>query len=78
MEQSSLSRASHLSQVPQCGAKTRAGPPCESPPVQGRKRCRLHGGLSPGAPRGSRNGNYGKERRWLRSLVRGFAKTSAS
>src|SRR4051794_2744185 len=26
-----------------------------------RKRCRLHGGLSPGAPRGSRNGNY---RRW--------------
>jgi HEAT repeat protein len=35
----------------------RAGTPCQSPPVQGRRRCRLHGGLSPGAPRGSRNGN---------------------
>ena len=46
--------------------------------------CRLHGGLSPGAPRGSRNGNYRRgdwtteaieERRWLRSLVQAFAKT---
>ena len=62
-----------------CGAKTRAGTACQSPPVAGRKRCRLHGGLSPGAPRGSRNGNYRRgdwtteaieERRWLRSLVR--------
>ena len=43
--------------------------------MAGRKRCRLHGGLSPGAPRGSRNGNYRRgdwtkaieERRWLRS-----------
>ena len=42
----------------QCGAKTRAGAACQSPPVAGRKRCRLHGGLSPGAPRGSRNGNW--------------------
>jgi hypothetical protein len=70
----------------QCGAKTRAGTACQSPPVAGRKRCRLHGGLSPGAPRGSRNGNYRRgdwtteaieERRWLRSLVRNFAKTEA-
>ncbi len=70
----------------QCGAKTRAGTPCQSPPVAGRKRCRLHGGLSPGAPRGSRNGNYRRgdwtteaieERRWLRSFVRNFAKTEA-
>ena len=68
----------------QCGAKTRAGTACQSPPVAGRKRCRLHGGLSPGAPRGSRNGNFRRgdwtteaieERRWLRSLVRDFAKT---
>ena len=67
-----------------CGAKTRAGTACQSPPVPGRKRCRLHGGLSPGAPRGSRNGNYRRgdwtteaieERRWLRSLVQAFAKT---
>ena len=30
-----------------CGAKTRAGNPCKKPPIQGRTRCRLHGGLSP-------------------------------
>jgi hypothetical protein len=68
----------------QCGAKTRAGTACQSPPVPGRKRCQLHGGLSPGAPGGSRNGNYRRgdwtseaieERRWLRSLVQAFAKT---
>ena len=49
-------------------------------------RCRLHGGLSPGAPRGQRNGNFktGKwsiealeERKWLRSLVRSFAKPAS-
>ena len=77
----SLSHASHVSR---CGAKTRTGTPCQSPPVQGRRRCRLHGGLSPGAPRGSRNGNYTngewtaeaiEERRWLRSLVQDFAIT---
>src|SRR5437899_2097250 len=68
-------RVSHMSQVSKCGAKTRAGSPCRRPPVRGRKRCRLHGGLSPGAPRGSRNGNYTngewtrealEERRWVR------------
>jgi hypothetical protein len=49
------------------------------PPTQGGKRCRLHGGLSPGAPRGSRNGNYAggdwtnevrQERKWVRELLR--------
>ena len=77
---------SDASQVSRCGAKTRAGTLCPNPPVQGRRRCRLHGGLSPGAPKGSRNGNYKngdwtaeaiEERRWLRSLVRDFAKRSA-
>jgi hypothetical protein len=42
----------------------------------------LHGGLSPGAPRGRKNGNFKngewtgeaiEERRWARSLVRAFA-----
>jgi hypothetical protein len=79
-----LSHESHSSEVSRCGAKTKAGTPCESPPVKGRKRCPLHGGLSPGAPRGSRNGNYKngdwtaeaiEERRWLRSLVQDFAIT---
>jgi hypothetical protein len=43
----------------------------------------LHGGISPGAPRGFKNGNYRngnwtaeaiKERKWLRTLVQTFAK----
>jgi hypothetical protein len=43
--------------------------------------------LSPGAPRGSKNGNYKtgdwtaeaiNERKWLRSLVRSFAKSGIS
>jgi hypothetical protein len=76
-------RLLHLSHAPRCGAKTRAGTPCQRPPIHGRSRCRLHGGLSPGAPKGSQNGNYTngewtaeaiEERRWLRSLVLAFAK----
>lgn len=38
-----------------CGAKTRAGKPCRKSPVEGKKRCRLHGGLSTGPSKGSRN-----------------------
>lgn len=38
-----------------CGAKTRSGAQCQSPPVHGKKRCRMHGGTSPGAPRGNQN-----------------------
>lgn len=76
-------RLSEVSNVSRCGAKTRAGTLCQSLPVPGRKRCRLHGSLSPGAPHGSQNGNYTngewtaeaiEERRWLRSLVLAFAK----
>ena len=60
----------------------RAGGACQRPAIRGRKRCRLHGGLSPGAPRGFRNGNFKTgdwttdaitERRWLRSLLQSFA-----
>jgi hypothetical protein len=37
-----------------CGAKTRK--PCQSPAVQGKKRCRMHGGApGSGAPRGNKN-----------------------
>jgi hypothetical protein len=66
-----------------CGASTATGTPCQRPAIRGRKRCRLHGGLSPGAPRGQENGNFKtgnwtletiEERNWLRSLVRSFAK----
>jgi uncharacterized protein YjcR len=62
-----------------CGAKTRSGKPCRSPAVQGKKRCRMHGGApGSGAPRGNQNarkhGLYTKaaieERRQLRALIR--------
>ena len=38
-----------------CGARTRAGTPCQSPSVAGAKRCRMHGGKGSGAPKGNRN-----------------------
>ena len=31
-----------------CGAKTRSGMPCAKFPMEGKRRCRLHGGLSTG------------------------------
>jgi hypothetical protein len=37
-----------------CGARTRSGKPCQSP-AKANGRCRMHGGPSPGAPRGNRN-----------------------
>ena len=39
---------------PRCGARTRYGTPCQSPSMAN-GRCRMHGGKSPGAPRGNRN-----------------------
>lgn len=36
-------------QVPEpCAARTRSGTKCRNYPVQGKRRCRLHGGLSTG------------------------------
>ena len=70
----------HLS--PRCGARTRKGSSCLSPAMPN-GRCRMHGGASPGAPKGERNGNYRQgrftneavaERRmlgaWLRQMAR--------
>lgn len=42
-------------EAPRCGAKTRKGTPCKGPAVCGKKRCRMHGGTNPGAPRGNKN-----------------------
>ena len=42
----------HLSQ--RCGARTRSGSRCQSPAMPN-GRCRMHGGMSPGAPKGNRN-----------------------
>ncbi|TXN38898.1 hypothetical protein FV232_26420 [Methylobacterium sp. WL30] len=48
-----------LLSAPRCGARTRAGSPCQSPAVEGKKRCRMHGGAhGSGAPPGKRNGAY--------------------
>jgi hypothetical protein len=87
MNQSVETKLQNLRQAPRCGAKTRAGGSCRCPAMRGRKRCRLHGGLSPGAPGGARNGNFTdgswtaeaiEERKWLRSLVRSFAKPESA
>lgn len=86
MDQKVEARLRNLRHAPRCGARTRAGAPCQRPAMRGRKRCRLHGGLSPGAPRGPQNGNFKdgswttaarEEHRWLRSLVRAFANKDA-
>ena len=38
-----------------CNAKTRSGTLCQKPPLEGKSRCRLHGGLSPS---GKKHWNY--------------------
>jgi hypothetical protein len=61
-----------------CGARTRRGTVCQAAAMPN-GRCRIHGGRSPGAPRGDRNGNWRggfysqesqAERRRLRDLIR--------
>jgi glucans biosynthesis protein len=56
-----------------CGAKTRAGPPCRTAAMPN-GRCRMHGGTSPGAPKGNRNawkhGLRSTEQGELRRLAR--------
>jgi hypothetical protein len=65
-------------QVPRRGARTRAQALCRQP-AMANGRCRMHGGRSPGAPAGERNGNYRSgsytkqakaERRALQGLLR--------
>ncbi|HEY0352193.1 MAG TPA: HGGxSTG domain-containing protein [Enterovirga sp.] len=57
----------HLS--PRCGAKTRCSTPCRSPAMPN-GRCRMHGGSSPGAPKGEGNGNY-KSGRFTNEAIAG-------
>ena len=82
MNQSAETHLANLRRAPRCGAKTRTATSCQCPAIRGRQRCRLHGGHSPGAPRGINNGKFKdgawteaaiEERRWLRDLVRQFA-----
>lgn len=64
-----------------CLAKTRKGTPCQSPAVKGRRRCRMHGGTNPGAPKGSQNafkhGYYSRAAISARSRIRKHLKTTA-
>jgi hypothetical protein len=78
-----MAQLENIRTAQRCGARTRAGGACQCPAIRRRKRCRLHGGRSPGAPKGLANGNYRdgtftlaavQERQWLRSVVRSFAK----
>ena len=67
----------HMHRAPRCRARTRRGSPCQSPAMPN-GRCRMHGGPSPGAPKGNRNawkhGNYSAEaiarRRSIALLIR--------
>ncbi len=56
-EDNPMRRADPMQSSPRCGAKTRGGRPCEGPATPN-GRCRMHGGSSPGAPKGKANGNY--------------------
>ena len=38
----------NLHLAPRCGARTRAGCPCQAPAIRGKRRCRMHGGRSTG------------------------------
>src|SRR6266480_3739424 len=40
--------------TPRCGARTRSGNSCRAPAMPN-GRCRMHGGPSPGAPKGNKN-----------------------
>ena len=40
--------STRIRHYPKCNAKTRSGSLCQKPPVKGKSRCRLHGGLSTG------------------------------
>ena len=48
------SKAWALHRAPRCGVRTRSRKPCQSPAMPN-GRCRMHGGPSPGAPKGNRN-----------------------
>lgn len=66
-----------------CGAKTRSGKPCMSPAVDGKARCRMHGGApGSGAPRGNKNamkhGRYTREALRERRQVMDFLRHVSS
>jgi hypothetical protein len=68
-----MQRRLAMLESPRCGAKTRRGTSCQSP-AMANGRCRMHGGKSPGAPKGNTNalkhGRYTSEAIAWRQAVR--------
>lgn len=65
---------------PRCGAKTRKQTPCLSPAVNGKNRCRMHGGAkNSGAPKGNTNalkdGEHTREAKAHRKEVRAIIRS---
>ena len=61
-----------------CGAKTRSGAPCEKFPMDCKRRCRLHGGLSTGpktvagrAVISAANTKHGRYKNWREKQAKG-------
>jgi hypothetical protein len=50
--------------APRCGARTRQGRPCAAPAIKGKRRCRMHGGLSTG-PRTVESLERSRRARWI-------------
>ena len=74
----------HMRQAPRCRARTRRGSLCQCPAMKN-GRCRMHGGTSPGAPKGNKNaykhGHYMADaiarRRSIAMLIRAGKKLTA-
>lgn len=62
-------REARLFRAPRCQARTKAGPPCRSPAVGGKRVCKYHGGArGSGGPSGERNGAF-KHGGWTNDAV---------
>jgi len=62
-----------------CGARTRRGTPCEARCVEGKERCRLHGGLSTGAKTAegrARIAQSNRRRAQIRRIATAFEETN--
>ena len=66
-----------FNKAPRCGAKTRKSTPCQAP-AMANGRCRLHGGLSTGAPLKNQNafkhGMHTREEIEKKKFLRQFLK----
>ncbi len=60
---------SHQSHRVLCGAMTRMGTPCKAKAIPGKKRCKLHGGMSTGprTPEGKAIIAEAQRRRWAKT-----------